>query len=216
MYSAVEPDIDALAADFCAEAETIWRTERESDSLLNLAAALFLSLGYLGQGRDHGVLSYTSQATQMAIRMGLFGVDEHSHAKPSVDKLPTEAASAYLHTAWGSFNWIRFVVYLFPCSLRRLENGSLCAHGHYPPRPTRPVASYRSSTASRDYWALGVPRTCPYPAWRTSRPPLQPQALGLRPYQGQSPSPSPRPSRGTWGPCFPTCASSGASCMRSV
>ncbi|KAH0497710.1 hypothetical protein TgHK011_004996 [Trichoderma gracile] len=106
MYSAVDPDIDALAADFCAEAETIWRTERESDSLLNLASALFLSLGYLGQGRDHAVLLYTSQATKMAIRLGLFGVDEHSGAKPSIDKLPSETASAYLYAAWGSFNWI--------------------------------------------------------------------------------------------------------------
>ncbi|KAL6879314.1 N-terminal fungal transcription regulatory domain-containing protein [Trichoderma novae-zelandiae] len=106
MYSAVDPDIDDLAADFCTEAETMWRTERESDSLLNLAAALFLSLGYLGQGRDHAVLVYTSQATKMAMRLGLFGVDEHSRAKPSVDGLSTEAASAYLYAAWGSFNWI--------------------------------------------------------------------------------------------------------------
>ncbi|KAK1237058.1 hypothetical protein MKX07_000480 [Trichoderma sp. CBMAI-0711] len=106
MYSAVDPGIDALAAYFCAEAETIWRTERESDSLLNLTSALFLGLGYLGQGRDHAVLSYTSQATKMATRLGLFGVDEHSRAKPSIDKLSKEAASAYMYAAWGSFNWI--------------------------------------------------------------------------------------------------------------
>jgi hypothetical protein len=116
MYSAVDPGIDALAAYFCAEAETIWRTERESDSLLNLASALFLGLGYLGQGRDHAVLSYTSQATKMATRLGLFGVDEHSRAKPSIDKLSKEAASAYMYAAWGSFNWIRWVP-LFPLFL---------------------------------------------------------------------------------------------------
>ncbi|KAJ4863569.1 fungal zn(2)-Cys(6) binuclear cluster domain-containing protein [Trichoderma breve] len=106
MYSAVDPNIDVHAAAFCAEAESIWKTEREHDAITNLAAALFLSLGYLGQGRDHAVLSYISQATKMAVRLGLFGVENNDKAKLKVDKLATEAASAYLYAAWGSFNWI--------------------------------------------------------------------------------------------------------------
>ncbi|KAL7941836.1 N-terminal fungal transcription regulatory domain-containing protein [Trichoderma barbatum] len=106
MYSAVDPSVDRLAATFCTEAESIWRTEKESDSILNMAAALFLSLGYLGQGRDHAVLSYISQATRMAMRLGLFGVEDNGRWKLKVDKMTIEAASAYLYAAWGSFNWI--------------------------------------------------------------------------------------------------------------
>ncbi|QYS95150.1 Zn(2)-C6 fungal-type domain-containing protein [Trichoderma simmonsii] len=106
MYSAVDPSIDVHAIAFCTEAESIWKTEREHDAIPNLAAALFLSLGYLGQGRDHAVLSYISQATRMAVRLGLFGVEDDSEAKLKVDEMTAEAASAYLHAAWGSFNWI--------------------------------------------------------------------------------------------------------------
>lgn len=114
MYSAVDPGIDAHAAAFCAEAENAWRAERGSDSLLNLAAALFLSLGYLGQGRDHAVLAYTSHAAKMAMRLGLFGVDEQGRAQPSIDKMSTEEASAYQYAAWGAFNWVRWVSHFSP------------------------------------------------------------------------------------------------------
>ncbi|KKP04360.1 hypothetical protein THAR02_03563 [Trichoderma harzianum] len=103
---AVDPDIDVHAAAFCTEAEGIWKTEKEHDTILNLAAALLLSLGYLGQGRDHAVLSYISQATKMAVRLGLFGVEDNDQAKVKVDKMTADTASAYLHAAWGSFNWI--------------------------------------------------------------------------------------------------------------
>ncbi|KAL7933902.1 N-terminal fungal transcription regulatory domain-containing protein [Trichoderma chlorosporum] len=106
MYGAVDPSIDTHAATFCAEAESIWKTEKESDSILNLIAALFLSLGYLGQGRDHAVLSYTSQATKMAMRLGFFGIQDDGRAKLKLGKMKTEEASTYLHAAWGSFNWI--------------------------------------------------------------------------------------------------------------
>ncbi|KAK0755994.1 hypothetical protein N5P37_011462, partial [Trichoderma harzianum] len=79
MYTAVDPSIDIHTATLCTEAENLWKTEKESDSILNLIAALFLSLGYLGQGRDHAVLLYTSQATEIAVRLGLFGVEDSGH-----------------------------------------------------------------------------------------------------------------------------------------
>lgn len=109
MYSVVDPNFDAHGVAFCTEAESIWKTESENDSIPNLIASLFLSLGYLGQGRDHAVLQYISQATKMAVRLGLFGVENNGQAKIKVDKMTAEAASAYLHAAWGSFNWIRYV-----------------------------------------------------------------------------------------------------------
>ncbi|KAH0533398.1 hypothetical protein TsFJ059_001973 [Trichoderma semiorbis] len=106
MYNVVDPNFDVHAVTFCTEAESIWKTESEHDSIPNLIASLFLSLGYLGQGRDHAVLQYISQATKMAVRLGLFGVENSGQTKVKVDKMTAEAASAYLHAAWGSFNWI--------------------------------------------------------------------------------------------------------------
>ncbi|RFU80368.1 n-terminal fungal transcription regulatory domain-containing [Trichoderma arundinaceum] len=106
MYSAVDPNTDAIAISFCTEAENLWETERKVDSILNLAAAQFLSLGYLGQGRDHAILSYLSEATNMAVRLGLFSMEDNGHSQLEIGNMTAEAVSAHLHAAWGSFNWI--------------------------------------------------------------------------------------------------------------
>lgn len=72
-----------------------------------MAAAEFLSLGYLGQGRDHKMLVYLSEATDMGIRLGLFGVERR--ALPDEDsKLSAEAKGARGYAAWGVFNWITY------------------------------------------------------------------------------------------------------------
>lgn len=107
MYSAVEPHTDELTPLFCQEAELLWNRERShgNDTAMNLAAAVFLSLGYLGQGRDHAVLMYLAEATEMGTRMSFFGTQGQS----STDNLAglninvAEAGEGY--TAWGVFNW---------------------------------------------------------------------------------------------------------------
>lgn len=108
MYSSITPETYTLALDFCAEAEKLWRAERRSgrDSIETLAAAEFLCLGYLGQGRDHAILTYVSEASRMGQRMGLFGVEE-----PEEDATATadDATRARRFTAWGVFNWIASV-----------------------------------------------------------------------------------------------------------
>ena len=40
-----------------------------------------LCLGYLGQGRDHVILEYLSEASNMSILMGLFGIEGRDAAK---------------------------------------------------------------------------------------------------------------------------------------
>jgi len=83
MYSAISDQADQLAIRFCAEAERLWQIEQENgtDSVLNLAAAEFLSLGYLGQGRDHSVLRYLKEAANMGSRMSLFAVGDQDDQK---------------------------------------------------------------------------------------------------------------------------------------
>ncbi|KAL7787130.1 N-terminal fungal transcription regulatory domain-containing protein [Trichoderma ceciliae] len=103
--AAQDPDGGSLALSFCAEAESLWEHQRKNDSVLNLAAAQFLSLAYLGQGRNHVVLAYLNEASHMAVRMGLFGV-EADHVQDKISRMPGHERSAQLYAAWGSFNWI--------------------------------------------------------------------------------------------------------------
>ncbi|KAG5982394.1 hypothetical protein E4U54_006388, partial [Claviceps lovelessii] len=110
MYSAIDPKTDALATEFCAEAEILWTAERElgHDSALTLAAAVFLCMGYLGQGRDHAVLKYLAEATNMAGRMGLFSSEAQTGHRETRDFLDLTGApkAAYMYAAWGIFNWL--------------------------------------------------------------------------------------------------------------
>ena len=102
--------------------------KEKSGSLLNPAAARLLSLGFhLLQGRDHAMLSYSSQA-KMAMRLGPFGVKDRSRATSSIDRLTTETSSAYLYAAWGLFSWVRCVSQASPTGhgisvLERLGGG---------------------------------------------------------------------------------------------
>lgn len=106
MYCVVEPKTDELALSFCDEAERLWDTERkhQPDSAMTMSATVFLCLGYMGQGRDHAVLKYLAEVTQMGTRLGLFGV-ENSDAAVDVQHMD-------VYEAWGVFNWTVCVIIL--------------------------------------------------------------------------------------------------------
>ncbi|KAG5801408.1 hypothetical protein H9Q74_013280 [Fusarium xylarioides] len=76
MYTAVDSTIQAFIPQFCEEAEKRWSLEKATDSLLNLAATQLLGLAYLGNGKDHYVLTYVSEVNAMGARMGLSGVEQ--------------------------------------------------------------------------------------------------------------------------------------------
>lgn len=84
---------------FCEEAERLWDIERQNscDSTLNMEAAVFLCLGYLGQGRDHAVLKYLAEVTGMGTRLGSFGVEG--------EQITDDVLSSDVYAAWGVFNW---------------------------------------------------------------------------------------------------------------
>lgn len=133
MYSSIDPKSNALAMSFCQEAERLWKVERSNnrDTITNIAAAEFLCLGYLGQGRDHAILAYVHEASKMGQRMKLFGVEsQHDSARSSlgtdtVDK-PTRAR---MYAAWGVFNWITLVFLLIiPRPLCKILIGSCTNH----------------------------------------------------------------------------------------
>ncbi|KAI3572557.1 hypothetical protein IWW34DRAFT_637377 [Fusarium oxysporum f. sp. albedinis] len=108
MYSGFNPSIKEYIPQFCEEAEHRWTDEKATDSLLNLASTQLLGLAYLGDGKDHHVLTYVSEANAMATRMGLFGVDPTEAARKAQEITPA-LQNATSHAAWGTFNWIVFM-----------------------------------------------------------------------------------------------------------
>lgn len=98
-----------MAIEFCTVAEKLWNSERSNgrDSILFMAASEFLSLGYLGQGRDHSVLKYLNEACQTGIRLRLLSVGSLEPAVPmqmEVDKESQELRQR-MYAAWGVFNF---------------------------------------------------------------------------------------------------------------
>lgn len=109
MYSLIEPTTIDFAMKFCTEAEALWRTERthNRDSFTAMAAAEFLCLGYLGQGRNHVILTYVSEVSSMGGRLGLFSIRGEDVATEA--SRPTESADftrARDYASWGAFNWL--------------------------------------------------------------------------------------------------------------
>ena len=104
MYATVDQEAQSLASSFRREVERLWRAERDNDTILNMATVQFLSLAYIGQGRDHAVLLYLAEASNMGTRMGLFGVDRA--AGKTLAGLTSDARSAYKYTSWGVFNCV--------------------------------------------------------------------------------------------------------------
>jgi hypothetical protein len=105
MYSGIDPSIKEYIPLFCEEAEHRWSDEKATDSLLNLASTQLLCLAYLGDGRDHYILTYVSEANAMATRMGLFGVDP-TEATMKAQEITPVLQNATSYAAWGAFNWI--------------------------------------------------------------------------------------------------------------
>ncbi|KAH7265046.1 uncharacterized protein BKA55DRAFT_660600 [Fusarium redolens] len=100
MYSAVDSTVQSFIPQFCEEAEKRWSLEKATDSLLNLAATQLLGLAYLGNGKDHYVLTHVSEVNAMSARMGLFGV-EQSVAVSKAKQVSPELQSATSYAAWG-------------------------------------------------------------------------------------------------------------------
>ncbi|EXK24052.1 hypothetical protein FOMG_19203 [Fusarium oxysporum f. sp. melonis 26406] len=108
MYSALDPTVKEYTSQFCDEAESRWSEEKSKDSFLTLAGIQLLGLAYMGDGKNHHVLTYMSEANSMGARLGLFGVDP-TVAIPKTQEESPELQSAISYAAWGSFNWIVLV-----------------------------------------------------------------------------------------------------------
>jgi hypothetical protein len=105
MCTSIDSTAKEFTQQFCKEAEELWSVEKSTDSLLTLAATQLLGLAYLGNGKDHYVLTFVSEVNSMGTRMGLFGVETVA-AISKAKQVSPELQSATSYAAWGTFNWI--------------------------------------------------------------------------------------------------------------
>ncbi len=103
MYGYFDENAIQYASGFCRIAEALWKTEK--DSYPSMAGAILLSISLMGHGKNHGVLSYASNAMKMGTRLGLFGGGIQHGASASQPGVVDDDLSAQSHAAWGVFNW---------------------------------------------------------------------------------------------------------------
>ncbi|KAL3305782.1 C6 transcription factor [Colletotrichum asianum] len=101
-YAAYDPDASGWSHEFQAEADRLWRADRE-DSLTTIAALAFLiqSVGCNGDGELD--VQYIKDTAAMAKRMKLFGTPA-SCTTEDLGKLSEEDARAKAQVAWGVFS----------------------------------------------------------------------------------------------------------------
>ena len=105
MYCTLDTEAHAFVDLFRQEALTRWEEASKHDTVLNMASAVLLSLGCIGQGKDHVVSEYSSQASSMGLRLGLLAV-ESSVTKEKMNHMDSEELIMASYTAWGCFNYI--------------------------------------------------------------------------------------------------------------
>lgn len=104
MYSSIESDASAVVDDFRAEAERLMEEEQHSPTRLTMVSAMFLSLGYLAQGKDHALVRHLCSAVEAGMHLGFFGVPpDVADLDPS--KMGETEYEATAYSAWGVFNW---------------------------------------------------------------------------------------------------------------
>lgn len=76
--------------------------ERSSDSLLNTASLMILSLGSICFGKDRFATNYMADGLRMAERLHLLG--ENRHSVEQMGSLSRDEVAMAKFVAWGAFN----------------------------------------------------------------------------------------------------------------
>lgn len=105
MYSTIDPEAKGFVKQFRREIRALWANSPVKDSIINVQSAVFMSLGWIGQGKNHIVSDYLSTAVAMGTRLGLFGVAAKT-AREKIRNLDPDDVVAASYTAWGVFNYI--------------------------------------------------------------------------------------------------------------
>lgn len=103
-YASNDPGAIDKVELFRIEAERLSEAETNPYTALNMATEMFLSLGYLMQGKDHASLRHLSKASNIGIQLCLFGVPE-GIGQAALNRMTPDEIHATQYPAWGVFNW---------------------------------------------------------------------------------------------------------------
>ncbi|KAF4453680.1 Conidial development protein fluffy [Fusarium austroafricanum] len=113
-YSVIDEAVGALSIDFMRASGVFWRAERSSDSLVNVAAILMLSVSCHLQASDISSNDLLDDGRAMAERMKLFGVPHTPENAASFDSLDPDTKRAMAHTAWGAYSYLTLNTFWVP------------------------------------------------------------------------------------------------------
>jgi hypothetical protein len=98
------------------ETTLLWDQQRGIDSVLTLAAGIFLKVACVCDGDEESGRSIVNDVYEMAHRLDLFGTGKDTpHGNNGSE---TQWIRARAHAAWGVFNFVTYV-YLMVCFFNR-------------------------------------------------------------------------------------------------
>lgn len=104
MYASVDVDITSKTEEFRIEAERLLEIEMIAPNGITMVSAMFMSMGYLAQGKDHATIRHMSQAIRIGRGMSLFGVSKEV-GQAAFDKMNHYEKQSVVFPTWGVFNW---------------------------------------------------------------------------------------------------------------
>ena len=102
-YSSVDPDAAGKSRKFEAEAESLGRVDRRTDSATTLVGLIFLYLSLVLHAKYEAAFRCSEEASEMAKRLGVFGVPDCISAE-ELRNLPAAERRTTAFAAWGVFN----------------------------------------------------------------------------------------------------------------
>ncbi|KAF5582748.1 transcription activator acu-15 [Fusarium pseudocircinatum] len=105
-FSSVDPRAFLLSSALLIEAETLWKAERSSDSVVNLSALITLAVVTMMQGKDDISLELFADGRHMAERMCLIGARHTAQLSQNFRDLPLKTLRASAYAAWSCYNWL--------------------------------------------------------------------------------------------------------------
>ncbi|KAI9163565.1 nitrate assimilation regulatory protein nira [Paramyrothecium foliicola] len=110
-FSSLDSRAFPLAVAFLDEAQSLWKAERSSNSIVNLAALITLGVATMMHGKDEISLELFADGRYMAERMSLIGVRHTPHLYQQFHQLPPKTLRASAHAAWSCYTCVHASYY---------------------------------------------------------------------------------------------------------
>jgi hypothetical protein len=104
-YSMIDPKASAVGAAFFDETMRLWQTEKDTDSIMTVAAMAISTLG-MCNGKDALGIEVIIEVVHMAERLCLIGVEDTNLVTEVFSQKSADYVRASAQTAWGLFNFL--------------------------------------------------------------------------------------------------------------